>query len=153
MGWIPCRTSFTSSMTMPHSKPQSAQSCANVAMPSNPRICRTVAKRLPENAGVSCILLDIKIPGLRGPELQGRLNARGSSVPIDFVSGDADIPTTVGVMKGRAEDLLTKPVTTEALVQAVERADARFRCMREKNEQLDVLRTWRPSEPSRTSGL
>jgi RNA polymerase sigma factor (sigma-70 family) len=98
-------------------------------------------KRLPENAGVSCILLDIKIPGLSGPELQDRLNALGSSVPIIFVTGYADIPTTVHVMKGGAEDLLTKPVTTEALVQAIERAHARFRAMREKHEQHDVLRT------------
>ena len=98
-------------------------------------------KGLPKNAGVSCILLDIKIPGLSGPELQGRLNALGSSVPIIFVTGYADIPTTVQVMRAGAEDLLTKPVTTEALVQAVERAHARFRTMREKHEQLDVLRT------------
>ena len=98
-------------------------------------------EHLPDNAGVSCILLDIKIPGLSGPELQGRLNALGSSVPIIFVTGYPDIPTTVHVMKGGAEDLLTKPVTTAALVQAIERAHARFRTMREKHEQLDVLRT------------
>ena len=98
-------------------------------------------KRLPDNAGVSCILLDVKIPGLSGPELQGRLNALGSIVPIIFVTGYPDIPTTVHVMKGGAEDLLTKPVTTEALVQAIERAHARFRTMREKHEQLDGLRT------------
>jgi RNA polymerase sigma factor (sigma-70 family) len=98
-------------------------------------------KRLPESAGVSCILLDVKIPGLSGPELQDRLNALGSSVPIIFVTGFADIPTTVNVMRAGAEDLLTKPVATEALVQAIERAHARFRSMREKREQLDVLRT------------
>ena len=98
-------------------------------------------KRLPENAGTSCILLDIKIPGMSGPELQDRLNALGSSVPIIFVTAYADIPTTVNVMRAGAEDLLTKPVTTEALVQAIERAHARFRSMREKREQLDVLRT------------
>jgi RNA polymerase sigma factor (sigma-70 family) len=98
-------------------------------------------KRLPDSAGSSCILLDIKIPGLSGPELQGRLNALGSRVPIIFVTGHADIHTTVNVMRAGAEDLLTKPVATEALVQAIDRAHARFRTMREQDEQLNVLRT------------
>jgi FixJ family two-component response regulator len=98
-------------------------------------------KRLPDNTGVGCLLLDIKIPGLSGPELQERLNALGSRLPIIFVSGFADIPTTVHVMKSGAEDLLTKPVTKEALLQAIERAHVRCRSMREKHEQLDVLQT------------
>lgn len=98
-------------------------------------------KRLPDTSGVACILLDVKIPGLSGPELQNRLNALGSRLPIIFVSGFADIPTTVHVIKSGAEDLLTKPVTKEALVQAIERAHARSRDMREKDQQLDVLRT------------
>jgi RNA polymerase sigma factor (sigma-70 family) len=98
-------------------------------------------KRLPDTSGVACILLDVRIPGLSGPELQNRLNALGSRLPIIFVSGFADIPTTVHVIKSGAEDLLTKPVTKEALVQAIERAHARSRDMREKDQQLDVLRT------------
>jgi RNA polymerase sigma factor (sigma-70 family) len=98
-------------------------------------------KRLPDNTGVGCILLDIRIPGLSGLELQDRLNALGSRLPIIFVSGFADVPTAVRVMKSGAEDLLTKPVTKEALVQAIERAHARCRSMREKHEQLDVLQT------------
>jgi RNA polymerase sigma factor (sigma-70 family) len=98
-------------------------------------------KRLPDNTGVGCILLDIKIPGLSGLELQDRLNALGSRLPIIFVSGFADVPTAVRVMKSGAEDLLTKPVTKEALLQAIERAHVRCRSMREKHEQLDVLQT------------
>ena len=98
-------------------------------------------KRLPDNTGVGCILLDIRIPGLSGLELQDRLNALGSRLPIIFVSGFADVPTAVRVMKSGAEDLLTKPVTKEALVQAIERAHVRCRSMREKHEQLDVLQT------------
>lgn len=98
-------------------------------------------KRLPENPGVGCILLDIKIPGLSGPELQNRLNALGSRLPIVFISGFADIPTTVHVMKSGAEDLLTKPVTKEVLVQAIERAHARSRTLLEKHEKLDLLTT------------
>ncbi len=98
-------------------------------------------KRLPDNTGVGCILLDIRIPGLSGLELQDRLNALGSRLPIIFVSGFADVPTAVRVMKSGAEDLLTKPVTKEALLQAIERAHVRCRSMREKHEQLDVLQT------------
>jgi RNA polymerase sigma factor (sigma-70 family) len=98
-------------------------------------------ERLPDDVGPGCILLDVKIPGVSGPELQGRLNARGSSLPIIFLTGHADIPTTVQVIKAGAEDLLTKPVAKDKLVQAIERALARGHRMREKHEQLDVLRT------------
>ena len=79
-----------------------------------------------------CILLDIKMPGVSGPELQDRLNALRSSLPIIFLTGHADIPTTVQVIKAGAEDLLTKPVAKDTLVQAIERALARapHRCGR-----------------------
>jgi RNA polymerase sigma factor (sigma-70 family) len=76
-----------------------------------------------------------------GPELQDRLNGRGSSLPIIFLTGHADIPTTVQVIKAGADDLLTKPVAKDTLVQAIELALARVRRMRDKHEQLDVLRT------------
>ena len=87
-----------------------------------------------------CILLDIKMPGMSGPELQDRLKTRGLSLPIIFLTGQADIPTTVQVIKAGAEDLLTKPVAKDTLLQAIERALARLRTMRDKHEQLDHLR-------------
>ena len=96
-------------------------------------------QRLPDDAGPSCILLDIKIPGLSGPELQDRLSALGSHLPIVFLTGHADIPTTVKVIKAGADDLLTKPVTKDELIGAIERSLARGRAMREKNDQLDIL--------------
>jgi RNA polymerase sigma factor (sigma-70 family) len=98
-------------------------------------------ERLTGGAEVSCILLDIKMPDVSGPELQDRLNARGLSLPIIFLTGHADIPTTVHVIKAGAEDLLTKPVAKDTLVSAIERALARVRRLRDKHEQLDVLRT------------
>ncbi|MBV9433243.1 MAG: response regulator transcription factor [Hyphomicrobiales bacterium] len=98
-------------------------------------------KRLPDNTGVGCIVLDIKIPGLSGPELQNRLNALGMRLPIIFVSGFADVPTTVHVMRSGAEDLLTKPVAKEILVEAIERAHARSRTLLHRQEQLDLLRS------------
>src|SRR3954452_1850736 len=97
-------------------------------------------QRLPEDAaGPSCILLDIRIPGLSGPELQDRLTALGSHLPIIFLTGHADVPTTVKVMKAGADDLLTKPVTKDELIAALERAIARSRAGREKNQQLHAL--------------
>ena len=98
-------------------------------------------KRLPNAGEPGCLLLDINMPGVSGPELQARLNGVGSSLPIVFLTGHADIPTTVHVIKAGAEDLLTKPVAKEKLVQSIERALARARAMREKHEQLDILRT------------
>ena len=98
-------------------------------------------KRLPNDARPGCILLDIKMPGVSGPEMQDRLKARGLSLPIIFLTGQADIPTTVRVIKAGADDLLTKPVAKDTLLQTIERALARVRMMRDKHEQLDVLRT------------
>ena len=98
-------------------------------------------QRLPDDAGPSCILLDINIPGLSGPELQDRLMALGSHLPIVFLTGHADVPTTVKVMKAGADDLLTKPVAKEELIAALERALARSRAWQEQNEQrLSLLK-------------
>jgi RNA polymerase sigma factor (sigma-70 family) len=96
-------------------------------------------QRLPGDADPSCILLDIKIPGLSGPELQDRLSTLGSHLPIVFLTGHADIPTTVKVIKAGADDLLTKPVTKDELISAIERSIARGRALREKNDQLGTL--------------
>jgi RNA polymerase sigma factor (sigma-70 family) len=96
-------------------------------------------QRLPDGASPSCILLDIRIPGLSGPDLQDQLAALGSHLPIVFLTGHADVPTTVKVMKAGADDLLTKPVTKDELIDAIERAIARNRAWREKNEKLHSL--------------
>jgi RNA polymerase sigma factor (sigma-70 family) len=98
-------------------------------------------KRLPNADEPGCLLLDINMPGVSGPDLQARLNGVASSIPVVFLTGHADIPTTVQVIKAGADDLLTKPVAKDALVQAIELALARSRRARDKHEQLDVLRT------------
>ena len=97
-------------------------------------------KHLPNGAAPGCILLDIKMPGMSGPALQERLNTLRSCLPIIFLTGQGDIPTTVQVIKAGAEDLLTKPVAKNTLLQTIERALARTRTMRDKHEQLDHLR-------------
>ena len=96
-------------------------------------------QRLPNDAGPSCILLDINIPGLSGPELQDRLLILGSQLPIVFLTGHADVRTTVKVMKAGADDLLTKPVAKDELIAALERALTRSRARQEKNEQRHSL--------------
>ena len=66
------------------------------------------------------------MPGLSGLELQSRLIELGSILPIVFVTGHADTPTTVRAIKAGAEDFLTKPASSEQLIAAIERALARY---------------------------
>src|SRR3954452_8628565 len=77
---------------------------------------------LPSENVLGCILLDVRIPGLSGPELQGRLSEIGSILPIVFLTGFPDVPTTVQTIKAGAEDFLTKPVSSDELLHAVARA-------------------------------
>lgn len=98
----------------------------------------------------SCILLDVRIPELTGPELQRSLIERGSTLPVVFLTGHADISTTVQAIKSGAEDFLTKPVQKDGLLDAIERALARGRSAREQRDRLDALnalvRTLTPRE-------
>ena len=87
-----------------------------------------------------CILLDVRIPGLSGPELQSRLVASGSTLPIIFLTGHADTATTVRTIKAGAEDFLTKPVSSEMLLEAIERALVRQDAARSQRGRLDVFR-------------
>ena len=90
--------------------------------------------------GRSCILLDVRIPGLSGPELQTRLGELGSMLPIVFLTGYADTATTVQTIKAGAEDFLTKPVSSEQLIDAIERAMARHETSLSQRHKLDALR-------------
>jgi RNA polymerase sigma factor (sigma-70 family) len=96
--------------------------------------------RLPNESESGCILLDVRIPGLSGPELQGRLRGLGSTLPIVFLTGYADVQTTVLAIKAGAEDLLTKPVSSEELLAAVEHALARHQAARSQRDKLDAVR-------------
>jgi FixJ family two-component response regulator len=73
-----------------------------------------------------CILLDVRMPGLNGLELQERLRAIGSILPIVFLSGYKDIPTAVRAIKGGAEDFLSKPLSKDELLGVIDRALARY---------------------------
>jgi RNA polymerase sigma factor (sigma-70 family) len=96
--------------------------------------------RLPDEAEPGCILLDVRIPDLSGPELQDRLSKLGSTLPIVFLSGYADVRTTVQTIKAGAEDFLTKPVSSEQLLHAIEQAMAHHEASRDERRKLDALR-------------
>ena len=91
--------------------------------------------RLPGVEKPGCILLDVQMPGLNGLELQSRLIERGSILPIVFVTGHADTPTTVRAIKAGAEDFLTKPASSEHLIDAIERAMARYESATQSTER------------------
>ena len=96
--------------------------------------------RLPDVEKPGCILLDVQMPGLSGLELQSRLAARGSILPIIFVTGYSDTPTTVRAIKAGAEDFLTKPASSEQLIDAIERALARFNSAFNQRSERDGFR-------------
>lgn len=96
--------------------------------------------RPPNESEPGCILLDVRIPGLSGPELQDRLSELGSTLPIVFLSGYADVQTTVRAIRAGAEDVLVKPVSSEELLAAVERAFAHQLAARSQRHRLDAVR-------------
>lgn len=96
--------------------------------------------RLPGESELGCILLDVRIPGLSGPELQGRLSELGATLPIVFLTGYPDVSVTVQTMKAGAEDFLTKPVSSDELLHAIERAIARHEAERGLKSRLDIVR-------------
>jgi RNA polymerase sigma factor (sigma-70 family) len=105
------------------------------------RSAQQMLDRLPDGNGPGCILLDVRIPGLSGPELQTRLGELGSTLPIIFLTGYADVPTTVRTIKAGAEDFLTKPVTSEQLIGAIEKAIANHQNSIGMKAKLDSLRS------------
>ena len=94
---------------------------------------------LPSEVELGCILLDVRMPELSGPELQGRLNELGSILPIIFLTGYPDIPTTVRGIKAGAEDFLTKPVSSDKLLQTIQRAIAHHNSTYRLKSRLDVV--------------
>ena len=94
---------------------------------------------LPSDNVPSCVLLDVRLPGMSGPELQERLIELGSTLPIIFLTGYSDIPTTVRTIKAGGEDFLIKPVSSDQLLQSVERAIARHNTVLSLKQAEDVV--------------
>jgi len=77
-----------------------------------------------------CLVLDLAMPGLNGMELQQELAARSSTLPIVFLTGHGDVPTSVQAMKRGAADFLTKPVDDKDLLAAIRNAFEKGRALR-----------------------
>lgn len=92
-------------------------------------------------AGPSCLVLDVNMPGLNGLDLQSLLTTDGRRIPIIFVTGFGDVPTTVRAMKAGAFEFLTKPIDTAALLQAIRSAMERSAALTREDSELAALRS------------
>jgi FixJ family two-component response regulator len=90
--------------------------------------------------GPSCLVLDVKLPGVNGLDFQRRLVDAGLRIPIIFITGHGDIPMTVKAMKSGAVEFLTKPFQERDLLDAVQQALDRDRATREEQANLAELR-------------
>jgi FixJ family two-component response regulator len=101
---------------------------------------RHLLDRLPSEDVSSCVLLDVRMPGLTGPELQSRLSELGSTLPIIFLTGYIDFPATVRAIKAGADNFLTKPVSSDDLLEAIAQAIAHHEVSRGLKSKLDMVR-------------
>jgi RNA polymerase sigma factor (sigma-70 family) len=88
----------------------------------------------------SCLVLDVRLPGLSGLNLQRELSERGMNIPIVFITGHGDIPMSVQAMKAGAVEFLTKPFRDQDLLDAVEQALERDKAARGQRAEIAVLR-------------
>ena len=84
----------------------------------------------------SCLVLDVRLPGISGLDLQHKLNEMGVHIPIIFITGHADIPMTVKAMKSGAVEFLTKPFRDQDLVDAIQQALERD--TEERQQQIEI---------------
>jgi FixJ family two-component response regulator len=84
--------------------------------------------------GLGCVLLDLRMPGLDGLDVQQILAQRGTPHPIVFLSGEGDVPSAARAMREGALDFLVKPVDEEDLLAALARAGARARALAERRD-------------------
>lgn len=93
----------------------------------------------PENAA-GCLVLDVQMPGLSGLDLQRELKEAGIHLPVIFITGHGDIPTTVRAMKAGAAEFLTKPFGEQELLDAISQSVERDRVARDGRAELADLR-------------
>jgi FixJ family two-component response regulator len=87
-----------------------------------------------------CLVTDVRMPGLSGLELQRALATAGVDLPIIFITGHGDIPTSVRAMKAGAVDFLTKPVSEQELLDAVQRAIERHMVLMKERAEREEIR-------------
>src|SRR5712664_4016455 len=90
--------------------------------------------------GPSCLVLDVRLPGINGLDFQRELAATGVQIPIIFITGHGDIPMTVKAMKSGAVEFLTKPFRDQDLLDAIHQALDRDRLARQRQSELAELR-------------
>jgi FixJ family two-component response regulator len=88
-----------------------------------------------------CLVLDVRLPGLSGLDLQKRMAAADIEIPIIFITGHGDIPMTVQAMKAGAMGFLTKPFRDQDLLDAIQQALERDRQAREQRAKVEELRS------------
>ena len=90
--------------------------------------------------GPSCLVLDVRLPGVNGLDFQRELVDAGIGIPIIFITGHGDIPMTVRAMKSGAVEFLTKPFRDQDLLDAIHQALERDRLLRQKHSEIAELR-------------
>jgi FixJ family two-component response regulator len=88
----------------------------------------------------SCLVLDVSLPGLNGLDLQKRVAVERPDMPIIFITGYGDVPTTVRAMKAGAAEFLTKPFSDDALLNAIRQAIERSRVALGYESEMQALR-------------
>ncbi len=89
----------------------------------------------------ACLVLDVRMPGLSGLDLQLKLRDDGIPIPIIFITGHGDIPMSVRAMKEGAHEFLTKPVRGQDLLDAVQKALASDRALRQERLEANEIRS------------
>jgi FixJ family two-component response regulator len=97
-----------------------------------------LSRRAPD--GPSCLVLDVRLPGLSGLDFQRQLTDGGMQIPIIFITGHGDIPMTVKAMKSGAIEFLTKPFRDQDLLDAIQQALERDRFWRQQQGETSELR-------------
>lgn len=92
----------------------------------------------PESHEASCVVLDVRMPGLGGLEVQARMSELGMSAPVIFITGHGDVPMVVAAMRGGAVDFLQKPFDAQILLERVRQASARGRELRQAAHQRAI---------------
>jgi FixJ family two-component response regulator len=95
----------------------------------------------PRSLVPSCLVLDVSLPDLNGLDLQKRIGADRSDMPIIFITGHGDVPMTVRAMKAGAVEFLTKPFGDDVLLSAIASAIERSRAALEQQAELQVVRS------------
>jgi FixJ family two-component response regulator len=90
--------------------------------------------------GPTCLVLDLRLPGMSGLEVQRKLTDMGVQIPIIFITGHADIPTTVKAMKSGAVEFLTKPFRDQDLIDAVQEALKRDSETKQQQSEISELK-------------